>query len=320
MPSAGSLRAQVDRYCRARLPPNATPEIVEWQPLSGGWEHDVYELGLETGPTGRREIQRLVLRLNPREGTGPAVAHEARTLSLLGDAGFRAPRLFAAEASSEVLGAPFLLVEHIEGRLLLEVMPTAVPDDREHLRQGYCALLAQLHDLDWQPFADDHTRQFITVDALLTDARAVCHTVPSLGGALTWLERYRHHIDERRAVLHGDPHLANTLVCDDLTVVLIDWSASGVGDPRIDLSRSMLLIRGYGAEGRRDAFVNTYADLAGPLRDLEWFEVLAAVRHLGMVADRAAADPSADQGGPHAEAAARILAFVERVIAAPPAP
>ncbi len=293
---------------------------MEWQPLSGGWEHDVYELGLETGPAGRRGLQHFVLRLNPRPDAGPAVAREAHTLTQLHRAGIRAPRLFAAETSADALGSPFLLVEHIAGRLLLELMPSVPPEEREQLRQGYCALLARLHRLDWRPFADDHTAQFLPVDALLTAGRAVCRDVPSLPDAMAWLERHRHHIEEQRAVLHGDPHLANTLVCDDRSIVLIDWSASGVGDPRIDLSRSMLLIRGYGAEGRRDAFVDAYAALTGPVQYLEWFEVLAAVRHLGMVAERAAGLDSARDGGPHEQAAARIAAFIERVIAAPPAP
>lgn len=320
MPSRVSLRAQLETYCRSRLAPSGHPCIVDWIPLTGGWEHEVYAVALETGPPADRRIQRLVLRLNPREEAGPAVAHEARTLTLLADAGFRAPRLRAAETTCEALGAPFVLVEHISGRLLVDAMPRATPEARERLRTGYCALLARLHQIDWHPFAGEETRQRLTLDALMAAARRVCGGAPSLASAVAWLERHRQLIDEQRAVLHGDPHLANTLVCDDEALVLIDWSASGVGDPRIDLSRSMLLIRGYGTDARRDQFVTAYVALAGPMPHLEWFEVLAAVRHLGMVAERAAAGGAAQDRGPHAEAAARMMAFVERVIAAPPAP
>lgn len=316
MPSRVPLRAQLETYCCSRLAPAANPRIVDWIPLTGGWEHEVYELGLETGPPADRRIQRLVLRLNPREEAGPAVAHEARTLTLLADAGFRAPRLWAAETTCEALGAPFVLVEHISGRPLVDAMPRATPEARERLRTSYCALLARLHQLDWHPFADEETRQGLTLDALLAAARRVCSGVPSLAGTVAWLERHRQLIDEQRAVLHGDPHLANTLVDDDEALVLIDWSASGVGDPRVDLSRSMIIVRGYGTNARRDMFVAA----VGRMPYLEWFEVLAAVRHLGMVAERAAARHTASSDGPHAEAAARISAFVERVIAAPPAP
>jgi aminoglycoside phosphotransferase (APT) family kinase protein len=91
------------------------------------------------------------------------------------------------------------------------------------------------------------------------------------------------------ALLWGDARMGNLIFDDDLGVVaVLDWELAALGDPEIDLGWWVFMMRFHtegmgvpvpsGFPGRDDVVVR-YQELTGrPVRNLDYFELLAGVR------------------------------------------
>lgn len=301
----------LEHFCLAKLGPQAAPRVIDWAALPGGWEHESWSVVLEVGAVPARRRGTFVLRLGLRQGAHQAVTREVRTLHALARLGYPAPRIFLSDPTGAALGTPFLLVHFIDGVLLMDKMPRVSDSERTQLRRRYCGQLAGLHALNWREVKGDLLGR-LDCDTLLADAIAMADRAPTLAPLVAWLARRRRLVADRTAVVHGDPHLANAIAGTDGNITFIDWSAAGLGDPRVDIGRALMLIRAYGSDDRRDRFVAEFEATMGPLTHLDWFEVHAAVRHLGHLADGWGSDGKPVETH-HLEAARRIAGFAALV-------
>ena len=78
------------------------------------------------------------------------MAREHMVLSALSQAGARVPRTLAFCADDEVCGAPFFVMEHVDGLVLssVAVAETLDPDARRAVGVEMANTLAELHALD----------------------------------------------------------------------------------------------------------------------------------------------------------------------------
>jgi len=113
---------------------------------------------------------------------------------------------------------------------------------------------------------------------------------PLIERTLTWLEE--NLPEEGEPVLNwGDARVGNTLYRDFVPVAVLDWEMATVGPREVDLAWMIFLheffqdlAERFGMprmEGflERDAMIAEYEELTGhTVRNLEWFEVFAALR------------------------------------------
>jgi aminoglycoside phosphotransferase (APT) family kinase protein len=175
------------------------------------------------------------------------VLREYRVLAALEGTAARAPRPVVACADPSVTGAPFYLMEHVEGVVVREELPPAFdsPAQRRRIGEELIDALVELHGVDWQTptltglgrpsgYLERQLRRWAGQIELTTQ-----RTRPLAGvdEATAWL---RAHVpaSSETTVVHGDYKLDNVaLSAADPTrlVAIFDWEMATLGDPLSDL-------------------------------------------------------------------------------------
>jgi len=203
-----------------------------------------------------------------------------------------------------VLGAPFYVMGHVEGRIPPDLpsyheagwVTMLRPGERSRMIDNALVALAHVHRTPWQPFAflaaDDRTAD--SLGALVTDVEA-SFAWAARGRSYPIQERALRHLRDARpdsppiSLLWGDCRIGNVVFGDDLGVrSVLDWEMAALGPAEADLAWWLMMERRW-TEGRgvprlpgvpdRDEIISRYQTLLGrPLGDLHYYEVLAALR------------------------------------------
>ncbi len=242
--------AALGSFLAARLPGYSGG--LELLQFPSGYSNLTYLVRAEVDG-GPRE---LVLR-RPPFGSQVATAHdmarEHRVLTGLAKVWDKVPRpvLFCADAG--VLGAPFYLMERVEGVILRRRPPAGVeltPAVLRGLSKAFVDTLVELHALD--PAAaglDDLGRPEGYAERQVRGwtkryLAAKTDEVPEVERAAAWLAEHLppEPAPAPAALIHNDFKIDN-LVLDprDLTrvVAVLDWEMATVGDPLMDLGSSL---------------------------------------------------------------------------------
>jgi aminoglycoside phosphotransferase (APT) family kinase protein len=221
-------------------------EIRGVERLGGGTQNIL--LLFERGGT------RYVLRRPPihkRKNSDETMRREARVLAAIEGSGVPHPRMLAACAEEDVLGASFYLMEPIRGFNPTTELPEPYLSDLAWQRQmglsmvdGIAALGAVDHEAvglaDFGRPEGYLERQVPRWRRQLESYSALegypGPEIPGLEEVADWLEVQRPE-RWRAGVIHGDFHLANVLFDPDAArlAAIVDWELSTIGDPLLDL-------------------------------------------------------------------------------------
>ena len=184
--------------------------------------------------------------LPPLPPSAHDVLREAGVLRGLYGSGVPVPAVVAICEDVSVLGAPFYMMEFLDGVVLSDATPQALDDAsarREIADQAVDALVA-LHAVDWSSRdglarlgkPDGYLERQLRRFAGLWD-RGRTRELPQLDEVTHWLER---NLPDGRptAVVHGDYRLGNLMYAPRLPVTLLgvlDWEMATLGDPLADL-------------------------------------------------------------------------------------
>ena len=201
--------------------------------LRGGFDTEIYALRLRDAPTDF--ARPLVLRvLQPHHDLARALREQA-TQNAVADAGYPAPRVLLAAADPAALGAPFLLMERVPGRPLLEARAI-----------GMGAVLADLQlrgtrSIPRRSPARSARRGRST--AISTHSPAASRArLDGLAPLLDWL-RAGHPPGGALAICHGDFHPQNVLVERGVVTGVLDWPNALVADPAFDVASTLNILR-----------------------------------------------------------------------------
>jgi aminoglycoside phosphotransferase (APT) family kinase protein len=248
--------------------------------------------------------ERWVLRRPPLGHVLPTahdMPREHKVLQALSAAGFPAPRPVLLCTDPEVIGAPFYLMEHVDGTIYRDpaVLDALGPEAVRALTLSLVDTLADLHALEpaaigladfgrpegfnerqvrrWKKQLDaSRSREVPGIEEL--HARLAAE-IPAGGGT----------------VVHGDYRLDNVLIGADLGInAVLDWEMSTLGDPLSDVAL-LLVYAGrpllIGADGAARSPVSVpghpglpelaghYAKRSGrDVSDLHWYVAFAAFK------------------------------------------
>jgi aminoglycoside phosphotransferase (APT) family kinase protein len=207
-----------------------------------------------------REEWRAVLRRPPRPPLAPSthdVLREARLLRGLVPAGVRAPNVLAACAEEAVIGAPFYVMDLIDGDVVTARVPDGLtgPGEAERMAHELVDALVALHAVDWRDAGLDGfgrpdgylARQLRRFGDLAE--RNATRALPDLDAVTDWL---RENLPDSSAatVVHGDYRLGNVVYAQGSParlVGILDWEMATIGDPLADLG---YLLATYARPGR----------------------------------------------------------------------
>jgi aminoglycoside phosphotransferase (APT) family kinase protein len=218
------------------------PEGLEATPVGEG--HSNVTFALSTG---------VVLRRPPR-GPLPPSAHdvlrEARLLKALEPTPVRAPRVLAVCDDPGVIGAPFYVMERLEGEVVTSDIPVAfdTPTERRRMAEELIDALVELHAVDWRAaglegfgkpsgYLERQLRRFI---GLWEHNRT--REIPEVASVGEWL---RVNMPESlpATIVHGDYRLGNTMLAAEppaRLIAIFDWEMATIGDPLADLGYLMM--------------------------------------------------------------------------------
>ena len=184
---------------------------------------------------------RWVLRRPPLGHVLPTahdMAREYRVLEALSRAGFPVPHPLRLCADPEVIGAPFYLMEHVDGQIFRDV--SVIPDLRA-VTFRLIDTLADLHALDPDAIG---LRDFGRPQGF--NERQVRRWKKQLDASrsrdVPGIEELHARLavdipDGAGTVVHGDYRIDNVLIGPDLEVrAVLDWEMSTLGDPLSDVA------------------------------------------------------------------------------------
>jgi aminoglycoside phosphotransferase (APT) family kinase protein len=246
---------------------------------------------------------RWVLRRPPLGHVLPTahdMAREHKVLDALSRAGFPAPRPLRLCTDPDVIGAPFYLMEHVDGTIYRDVaaLQAIGPDAMRALVLSLVDTLADLHALDYAAIAladfgrpeGFNERQVRRWKKQLDASHS--RDVPGIEDLHA---RLAVQVPEGAAsVVHGDYRLDNVLIGTDLAInAVLDWEMSTLGDPLSDLAlmlvyagRPLLFADGrpsaaleLAGDPRQAEIAQRYAKRSGrDVGDLHWYVAFAAFK------------------------------------------
>ena len=270
---------------------------VEAEPVGEGHSNITYVI--------RRDGGEWVLRRPPRPPLPPSahdVLREARLLTAVADADVRTPRVLLTCADPAVIGAPFYVMEKIEGEVVTTEVPEALdtPAQRQRMAEELVDSLAEIHSVDWEACGLEGygkptgylERQLRRFTGLWEHNKT--REVEVLERTTQWLTA---NLPESRAatIVHGDYRLGNTMFAHDAPtrlVAIFDWELATIGDPLADLGYLTATYAEPGdAEGTlfalnsvttqpgfptREELIARYEERSGrSMSDVSWYRTLA---------------------------------------------
>jgi len=265
--------------------------------VSTGASNEMFEL--------RRGGEAWILRRPPRHKVSRSahdMGREFRVLNALEGTNVPHPRPLLLCEDQGVIGAPFFVMEKIEGFAPREPLPPPFDRDpgvRHDMGLRLVEGIAELANVDWRAaglegfgkpegFLERQVGRWL---GQLETYRS--RDIPGLDEVAAWLEDARPSGSEP-AILHGDYQLINVMFAPQSPArlaAIVDWEQSTIGDPLLDLG---WLLAGWQDPDEEDArFTSAYfadrtglptrAELAGryaaaggrPLDRLDYYVVLA---------------------------------------------
>jgi aminoglycoside phosphotransferase (APT) family kinase protein len=260
---------------------------------------------------GERHERALVARVEPAgEAVFPSydLHAEARVLDALAAVpGVPVPSVFAYEPDAAILGAPFLVMERLPGRVPSDDPPfTATgwvldltPDQQGQMYDNALQVIARIHGASTEllglGFLADREPGEPGLDQQLgywerTFAWAAGEdSNPTVEGGLEWIRANRPAEPEPLVLNWGDARPGNMLFSADGAVTgVLDWEMVCLGSPEMDLGWWLFLLRhhteGIGAPmpagfPTREQTIARYEELTGhAVLHADFYEVFAAVR------------------------------------------
>jgi aminoglycoside phosphotransferase (APT) family kinase protein len=225
---------------------------LEIEAMAGGGSCDVYAL--------TRGDDRWVLRQAPphrSSATAHDVLREFRFLDAIKDQPVRIARPVLACDDPEVFGAPFYVMERIDGVPVRSNIPeawAARPERQARALEELVDALVEIHAVDWAAcglgdFAHDGPylqRQLTRWLAQLESYGG--RDLPAATQVADWLGDDPPP-DQPPALAHGDYKLDNVLFAESAPpelLAVVDWEMASIGDPLVDLAWAMIFHPGPG--------------------------------------------------------------------------
>jgi aminoglycoside phosphotransferase (APT) family kinase protein len=290
-------------------------------PSANGMSSETLLFSAEWQEGGRRSGS-FVARVAPDEGDAPVfpvydLESQYRVLELVGThSRVPVPKVRWLELETSHLGAPFFVMDRVDGRVPPDVMPytmgswltEAEPGQRRSLQDETVGVLADLHgigtgglDVSFLEFdlpGESPLRRHVANQRKFYAWARGERSFPVLERAFEWIDENWPEDEGEPVISWGDSRIGNVLYDGFEPAAVLDWEMAALGPRELDLGWMIFLhlffqditermeMPGLPEFMRRVDVVETYEKLCGYRpRDMDFFEVYAALRH-GIVMTR----------------------------------
>jgi aminoglycoside phosphotransferase (APT) family kinase protein len=238
---------------------NSRPPLLVLDPLEAFLDaHGLGEGEVRASPIGEghsnvtylieRGADEFVLRRPPRPPLPPSahdVLREARLLGALAGTPARVPAVLAVGDDEQIIGAPFYVMELVEGDVIVASVPAALdsPPERRLIAEELIDALVEIHAVDWRAAGLEDfgkptgylERQLRRFGGLWEHNKT--REIPAVESVGQWLA---DNLPESgpATIVHGDFRLGNTIyraAAPAHLAAVLDWEMATIGDPLADL-------------------------------------------------------------------------------------
>ncbi|MFP6661931.1 MAG: phosphotransferase family protein [Myxococcota bacterium] len=304
-------RRSLARWIAGKIPAARDLRLSELEePQTSGFSNETLLLTIDYQLGGEARSEDLVVRVQP---TGFQVfpsydmSVQYRAMELLGPTDVPVPAVRWLETEDlDVLGAPFYVMERVEGRVPSDNPPyhaggwmtEASPEERRRIWLGGFDCMARIHRLDPVEtgfgFLDQPEWGDTPLDRQLNQYKRYLEWAargrpqPTVETALAWLEKEKP-AEDRSGIQWGDARIGNILFADGGEPrAVLDWEMVTLGSPEADVAWAIFLDRHH-SEGlglpRLEGFppydetIAYYEERSGhTVRHLDYYQVFAGFR------------------------------------------
>lgn len=177
-----------------------------------------------------------------------ALSRERRIMAALAVTLIPVPEIVHYCDDASILGAPFILMDHLEGRVFTDpTLPGVTPSARQALYGETARVLAALHDVDPDAIglSDVGEREhYFGAQIEHWSAHYRRHAnvpLPAMESLMNWLP---DHVpdDGRMRIVHGGYGIDNLIFhpTEPRVLALVDWEHASLGHPYADLAQCAL--------------------------------------------------------------------------------
>lgn len=305
-------------WMRGRLPEGADPEVLDVvSPESNGMSSETLLFDAVWTENGERTHHALVARVAPDANDVPVFPSydfetQFRVMQVVGESAddVPVPGVLWLELDSDAIGAPFFVMQRVDGRVPPDNMPYPMGSwlldadlaDQRALQDASVRVVAGIHAIDVTQVdsafleldapGDTPLRRHVANQRLYYDWMRHGTVYPVIEEAFDWLDANWPADEGDTVISWGDSRIGNMMYDQFAPVAVLDWEMAALGTRGIDLGW-MIFIHDFFQDicrvmempGMPD-FMNSadvaavYAEAAGaPVPDLEFYEVYAALRH-----------------------------------------
>ena len=247
-------RAQLARWFRPRL----AADDIEVSDITAPWngfsnETLLFDVRWRRGAAEHTEP--LVARVKPPVHVFPEydLRKQYRAMELMGSTGVPVPRMRWYEDDAAVLGAPFFVMDRIDGAIppdnptyhVADVCAAFSPESRRALWLDGLGQMARIHRLNWR------TAGFSWLDQPQWGRTGIAQQLGYYRHYLAWATTGRPHptcdpglhwleqnvpTSEPLGLSWGDARVGNMIFAEDRCVAVLDWEMAAIANPEADLA------------------------------------------------------------------------------------
>jgi len=237
---------------------------------------------------------KLFLKLCKDEGNPQKKClEEYQIIKALESVKFPVPHIYLIETDERILGAPFIIMEKVEGKTMREYVQHLNKQETFDIIRRFAQVLVFLHELKWgetrldflEPLKDEYEYAKKQKDDLPYYVQK-----QEFKWAINWLESNASKCPcKRYSLLHGDMNPKNFLVDATGKIIVLDWEWTEIGDALKDVGyayhsiRHMFGVRNIDKKGAKIAsyFLKQYTEISSReinLSALRFYLVSAGLR------------------------------------------
>lgn len=189
---------------------------------------------------------RLVLRLFSEtvQEFGESTAYREGTIqNILCENNYPAPRAHIICETNEPLGGPFIIMDFMNGKPMLETTP--IGEIPELLANAHY----QLHKINPSTLIEILKKRNIDKarydGTIFIDTMIIQHKIDWLKPAVNWIKDNEPK-DRTGVICHGDFHPFNILIDQGKISAVLDWTTARIGEPERDVASTKNLLSFFG--------------------------------------------------------------------------
>jgi len=311
---------QLEAWLAPRLPGARDLRVEDLRgPKDTGFSSDtlMFELRYRRreGDREKEHHDSLVVRLRPVTDFGVFpeydVALQFRMMKALGETRVPAPRMLWLEEDPGPMGAPFYVMERLEGRVPSDNPPYHTAGwifelpaaDRTRLWWSGLEAMAEVHKLDWRSPEFSFLKRPAPGRTPLQEQLRYWNDYldwgmdrtryPLLEKSFAWLQGHQPPADEPTAICWGDSRISNQIFRDCECIAVIDWEMVFLGNPLADLAWFIGLDRCFtegigvkpleGIPGKQETIDRWQACTGADTEQFPYYELFGAFRYAAIM-------------------------------------